>query len=87
MNYPTSDLGFAALLHAIQYPLGPTDVKDPTHIVFSFTIPEADVQKVTNLHEAYKVGDASIDARTYYRSLKDLKFLVKAANANKPVSK
>lgn len=81
MIYPTSDLGFAALLHSISYELGPVDSKDPSHLVFSFIIPDADAEKVALLHERYKVGDAAVDARTYYRASKDLKFLVKAANA------
>lgn len=83
MNYPTSDLGFASLLHAIEYPLKESDIKDPSHIIFIFEIPKEDIEKVTLLHEAYKVGNASIDALTYYRSQKDLKFIVKEAYEQK----
>ena len=46
MNYPTSDLGFAAVLHAIKYPRGPIDTKDITHIVFTFVVPEDQYEKV-----------------------------------------
>lgn len=81
MDYPTSDLGFAAVLHSLKYTINPPDISDPEHIIFSFKIPAEHIGKITLLHERYKVADAAIDARTYYRALKDLRFLIKTANA------
>ena len=83
MNYPTSDLGFAALLLTLGFTQGPTDLSDPKNIVFSIIVPSDDYEKVMLLHEDYKQDKVVVKARSYYKAQKDLKFLVKTANDNR----